>query len=209
MSEELVNEPPAKKQKVRELAQADAVVASNLVVSRTEAIRSGYAKFAKDLKEYGRRDSSTGCLVPMNHKKGGQFGCFAWKTYLREVQFRCASGKTEVKPLAHRMVFATNAAMAALVADDTVHVSHLCHNDICCEKTHLVLGENLDYNKSRNVCPGHHKCIHFPRCLQPGRQFQIVSPMVYTIDEHGTVVPFQVLHKGSECDELYNSDADK
>jgi hypothetical protein len=36
----------------------------------------------------------------------------------------------------------------------------------------LVLGESLDYNKSRNVCAAGDKCVHQPRCINPGKQYQ-------------------------------------
>lgn len=54
------------------------------------------------------------------------------------------------------------------------HVSHLCHNALCCREKHLVV-ESGKYNNQRKGCPGWLVCItcknnwslckHKPKCL--------------------------------------------
>lgn len=57
--------------------------------------------------------------------------------------------------------------------DDTMTVSHLCHNENCYFSQHLWL-ESLPVNKGRNGCPGpFHGCCHQKRCIRPGPYFNM------------------------------------
>jgi hypothetical protein len=168
--------------------------------ARALAIKSAHAEFAADLAMYAKPDPITGCRVPANASKGAPFGRFTRNS--DGIQFRCRGAAAEVKVLAHRMVFAETMDTARLIADTSVSVSHLCHNDNCCEKSHLVLGESLDYNKSRNTCPANDGCWHFPRCVFAGKQYVPTSLTPIFWFQDGALRSSVVQHRGANKDGL-------
>jgi hypothetical protein len=54
--------------------------------------------------------------------------------------------------------------------NDTLTVSHLCHNEVCVKREHVCL-ETLKSNKDRNNCSGPAHCEHNPQCLTRGNSY--------------------------------------
>lgn len=67
------------------------------------------------------------------------------------------------RPVAYRMSFLNHNGFY----DNTLTVSHLCHNNWCYNWDHHVL-ESLHLNKARNGCPAGPSCRHKFKCLIPG-----------------------------------------
>lgn len=78
-------------------------------------------------------------------------------------QFSFTIDGTRVRPVAYRVAFLDS----PVFADQSLTVSHLCHNNWCMNWEHHVL-ESLEVNKARNGCPGGPHCHHRVKCLRPG-----------------------------------------
>lgn len=71
--------------------------------------------------------------------------------------------KKRFRPLAYRIPFLQEKGFY----DNTMTVSHLCHNSWCYNWNHHIL-ESLAVNKSRNGCPAGNSCRHKVKCIIPG-----------------------------------------
>lgn len=69
-----------------------------------------------------------------------------------EIRFR---GNRKLKITVHRLVYYINHNCEKI--PPSLHVSHLCHNKLCCEPSHLSL-EPQRINNNRNICKRNGEC---------------------------------------------------
>ncbi len=85
----------------------------------------------------------------------------------------------------------TDNEVQSLLADDGQHASHLCHEPLCIEPTHIVVESKID-NEARKMCKGRlvvrttisgveydlppRPCPHTPPCL-PDMEVRVARPV--------------------------------